>query len=85
MTHLSKVALIAFAAAIGCASAALAQSSDSGKAAAHQNGRAAKAERQRALGAYGSLRSPTSGRPNPNSPAATGGGSIGYNTNLYNY
>jgi hypothetical protein len=45
-----------------------------------------KAQRQRALNAYGSVqRSPTFGAPNPNSPALTGGGSTGYNANLYVY
>jgi hypothetical protein len=45
-----------------------------------------KAERQRALDAYGSVRrSPTFGAPNPNHPAFTGGGSTGYNANLYVY
>ena len=44
------------------------------------------AQRVRALNAYGSVnRSPTFSAPNPNSPALTGGGSPGYNANLYVY
>ena len=41
--------------------------------------------RERVLNAYGSVRSPTFGGPNLNSPALTGGGSTGYNANLYVY
>jgi hypothetical protein len=48
--------------------------------------REAKAQRQRALDAYGSVgRTPTFGAPNPNHPSLTGGGSTGYNANLYVY
>ena len=41
--------------------------------------------RERVLNAYGSVRSPTFGGPNLNSPALTGDGSTGYNANLYVY
>ena len=39
-----------------------------------------------ALDAYGSVgRAPTFAVPNPNNPSLTGGGSTGYNANLYIY
>jgi hypothetical protein len=84
MTHRSKIALVALAAAVGFGSFALADSTHKQKqkaTACH----AAKVQRDRAHDAYGSLRAPTYAIPNPNDPTLTGGGSLGYNTNLYNY
>ena len=78
---------VALVAAIGLGVPALAKSTHGakGNTAAGQV-HVAKAQRGRALNAYGSGRhSPTIGVPNPNSPALTGGGSPGYNANLYVY
>jgi hypothetical protein len=86
--NLSKFATVAFVAAIGIGVPALAKSTHSGKgkAVASLSTRDVKAQRERALDAYGSVRrSPTFGAPNPNHPAFTGGGSTGYNANLYVY
>ena len=87
MTRRSKIALVALAAAVGFGSLALAESNlkQKQKAAASHGTGAAKLQHDRALNAYGSLRAPTYAVPNPNSPALTGGGSVGYNTNLYNW
>lgn len=86
MSHPRKILLlIVIAAAIGCATQAIAQSSHGEQAAAKHNGRGIKAERAQAVAPYGTPRTPTHGDPNPNSPALTGGGSTGYNSNLYNY
>jgi hypothetical protein len=87
MTHGSRIALVALAAALGFGSLALAESNhkQKQKAAASHGNHVAKVQRDRALEAYGSLRAPTYAVPNPNSPALTGGGSVGYNTNLYNW
>jgi hypothetical protein len=87
MTHRSKIALVALAAAVGFGSFAVAESNHKQKqnAAASHSNHAAKVQRDRAHDAYGSLRAPTYAVPNPNNPALTGGGSLGYNTNLYNY
>jgi hypothetical protein len=79
--NLSKFAAVALVAAIGLGVPALAKSTHSGKgkAVASLSARDVKAQRQRALNAYGSVRrSPTFGAPNPNSPALTRGGSTGY-------
>lgn len=84
MTRRSKIALVALAAACGCGSLALAEAKYNRKAATSHDSHAAKAARQGA-NAIGSLRTPTYGAPNRNNPALTGGGSTGYNTNLYNY
>ncbi|HEX9237872.1 MAG TPA: hypothetical protein VF866_03835 [Xanthobacteraceae bacterium] len=84
MTRRSKIAIVALAAAFGLGSLALAEAAHSRKAATSHGSQAAKAARQ-GTNAFGSLRTPTYGAPNPNSPVATGGGSTGYNTNLYNY
>ena len=84
MTRRPKIVIVALAAAFGFGSLALAEVAHSGKAAISHGSHAAKAARQGA-NAFGSLRTPTYGAPNPNSPAAAGGGSIGYNANLYNY
>jgi hypothetical protein len=81
MTNRSKIALVALAAAVGFGSFALAESTHKQK----QKAAASHGNHVRALDAYGSLRAPTYAVPNPNSPALTGGGSVGYNTNLYNY
>jgi hypothetical protein len=84
----SKLAAVALVAAIGLGMPALAKSTHSGKTrqVASQTVRTTNAPRARALDAYGSARrSPTFGAPNPNSPAFTGGGSSGYNANLYVY
>jgi hypothetical protein len=85
--NLSKFAALALVAAIGLGVPALAKSTHrKGKAVASLSARDVKAQRQRALGAYGSVwRSPTFGVPNLNNPALTGGGSTGYNVNLYVY
>jgi hypothetical protein len=69
--NLSKFATVAFIAAIGIGVPALAKSTHSGKgkAVASLSTRDVKAQRQRALDAYGSVRrSPTFGAPNPESP-----------------
>jgi len=82
----SKLAAVALVAAIVLGVPALAKSTHSGKArqVASQNVRSGSA--QRAINPYGSpRRAPTFGAPNPNNPALTGGGSIGYNANLYVY
>jgi len=84
----SKLAAVALVAAIGLGVPALAKSMHSvkGKAAASLNTRGVKAQRQRALDGYGSLRrAPTFGAPNPNHPAFSIGGSSGYNANFYVY
>lgn len=84
----SKLATVVLVAAIGLGVPALAKSMQGGKgkAAASQSTRAVKAQGERVLDAYGSVRrSPTFGAPNPNHPALTGGGSTGYNANLYVY
>jgi hypothetical protein len=89
----SKFAAIALVAAIGLGTPALAKSTHGGKA---HGGKAkvvaslstcnAKAPHARALNVDGSAqRVPTFGAPNPNSPALIGGGSAGYNANLYVY
>jgi hypothetical protein len=86
--NLSKFATVAFVAAIGIGLPALGKSTHSGKGktVASLSAREAKAQRQRALDAYGSVwRAPTFAVPNPNHPAFTGGGSTGYNANLYVY
>ena len=86
--NLSKFATVVVIAAIGLGAPALAKSTRSGKGktVASLSTRDVKAQRQRALNSYGSLRrSPTFGAPNPNHPAFTGGGSTGYNANLYVY
>ena len=83
MTRRSKIVIVALAAAFGLGSLAFAEAAHR-KAATSHGSQAAKAARQGA-NAFGSLRTPTYGAPNPNSPVATGGGSTGYNTNLYNY
>lgn len=76
----SKLATVVLVAAIGLAHGG------KGKAVASQSTRVAKAQRERVLDTYGSVqRSPTFGAPNPNHPALTGGGSVGYNANLYVY
>jgi hypothetical protein len=84
MTRRSKIVIVALAAAFGFGSLALAEAAHSRKAGTGHGSQAAKAARQGA-NAFGSFRTPTYGAPNPNSPVATGGGSTGYNTNLYNY
>ena len=84
----SKLTGVALVAAIGLGMPALAKSTHSGKArqVASQNVRSGGVQRGRALNPYGApLRSPTFGAPNPNNPALTGGGSSGYNANLYVY
>jgi hypothetical protein len=91
--NLSKFATVAFVAAIGIGVPALGKSTHNGKGknVASWSTREAKAQRQRALdaralSAYGSVaRTPTFGAPNPNHPSLTGGGSTGYNANLYVY
>jgi hypothetical protein len=86
--NLSKFATVALVSAIALGVPALAKSTHSGKGkpAASPSTRDGKAQRQRALNAYGSVRrTPTFGAPNPNHPAFTGGGSTGYNANLYVY
>jgi hypothetical protein len=96
--NLSKFATVALAAAIGLGVPALAKSTHGGKAkhvaslstrdsrTQRQRARNAGALNARALNAYGSVgRAPTFGAPNPNHPAFTGGGSTGYNANLYVY
>jgi hypothetical protein len=84
MTRRSKIVIVALAAAFGFGSLALAEAAHSRKAGTGHGSQTAKAARQGA-NAFGSFRTPTYGAPNPNSPVATGGGSTGYNTNLYNY
>jgi hypothetical protein len=84
----SKVAAVALVAAIGLGLPALAKSTHStkGRQVASQNVRSGNAQRPHALTPYGSVRhTPTFGAPNPNNPALTGGGSSGYNANLYVY
>lgn len=83
MSRRSKIVIVALAAAFGFGSLALAEAAHR-KAATNHGSHAAKVAYQGA-NAFGLLRTPTYGAPNPNSPVATGGGSIGYNSNLYNY
>ena len=85
--NLSKFATVAFVAAIGIGVPALGKSAHSGKGktVASLSTRDVKAQRQRALDAYGSVGAPTFAVPNPNHPSLTGGGSTGYNANLYVY
>jgi len=86
MTYRSKTALIALAAVIAFGSLALAQPNHKKKTAANRDSHAVDVQRERAFNsASGSLRAPTYAVPNPNSLALTGGGSVGYNTNLYNW
>jgi hypothetical protein len=84
----SNLIAVALVATIGLGMPALAKSTHGGKAntpASHPM-HVAKAQRLRALNANGSVQhSPTFGVPNPNNPALTGGGSTGYNSNLYVY
>ena len=81
----SNLTAVALVAAIGLAMPALAKSTHSAKAkqVASQNVHSGSVQRARAPNGYG--RSPTFGAPNPNNPALTGGGSTGYNANLYVY
>jgi hypothetical protein len=86
MTYRSKIALIGLAAAIGFGSLALAQPSHKKKTAGPRGSHAVEVQRERVFNnASGPARAPTYAVPNPNSPALTGGGSVGYNTNLYNW
>jgi hypothetical protein len=86
MTYRSKTALIALAAAVAFGSLALAQPNHKKKTAAHRGSHAGEVQRDRFFNnASGPARAPTYAVPNPNSPALTGGGSVGYNTNLYNW
>jgi len=80
----------ALVAAIALGAPALAKSARGGKsklAASQLTNHATQGvkARERVLNAYGSVRSPTFGGPNLNSPALTGDGSTGYNANLYVY
>jgi hypothetical protein len=84
----SKLTAVALVAAIGLGMPALAKSTHSakGRQVASQTVRGGSVQRARALNAFGSVRrAPTFGAPNPNNPALTGGGSSGYNANLYVY
>lgn len=84
----SKLTAVALVAAIALGMPALAKSTHSGKArqVASQSVRSGSVHRARALNGYGApRRAPTFGAPNPNNPALTGGGSSGYNANLYVY
>jgi len=84
----SKLTAVALVAAIGLGMPALAKSTHSGKArqVASQNVRSGSVQGARTFNPYESpRRSPTFGAPNPNNPALTGGGSTGYNANLYVY
>jgi hypothetical protein len=84
----SKLTAVALVAAIGLGMPALAKSMHGGKGrqVASQTVRSGNPQRARALNPVGSARrAPTFGAPNPNSPALTGGGSGGYNANLYVY
>jgi hypothetical protein len=84
----SKLAAVALVATIGLGMPALAKSTHSarGRQVASQNVRGGNAQPARTLTPYGSVRrTPTFGAPNPNNPALTGGGSTGYNANLYVY
>ena len=84
----TKLAAVALVVAIGLGMPASAKSTHSGKGrqVASQTVHSGNAQRARTLNLYGSVRrSPTFGAPNPNNPALTGGGSTGYNTNLYVY
>jgi len=84
----SKLAAVVMVAAIGLGMPALAKSTHSakGRQVASQTVRSGNAQRARALNPYGSAwRAPTFGAPNLNNPALTGGGSSGYNANLYVY
>jgi hypothetical protein len=86
--NLSKFATVALVAAIGLGVPAIAKSrhNGKGKAVASLSTRDVKAPHQRVLDAYGSVgRTPTFAAPNPNHPSLTGGGSTGYNANLYVY
>jgi len=86
MTYRSKIAHIALAAAISFGSLALAQPNHRKTAAANHSSHAGEVQRDRFFNnASGPVRGPTYAVPNPNSPALTGGGSVGYNTNLYNW
>jgi hypothetical protein len=53
--------------------------------AVHQRGNERIARRQNGLNAYAMVPSTTSRSFDSSAPAATGGGSLGYNQNLYNY
>jgi hypothetical protein len=69
--NISKLPAVALVAAIGLGMPALAKSTHSGKgkAVASRSTHDVRAQRQRALNAYGSVRrSPTFGAPNPNHP-----------------
>jgi hypothetical protein len=82
---ISTLTAVALVAAIGLGMPALAKSTHSAKG-RQVTVRGGSVQRVRALNAYGSVRrSPTFGAPNPNHPAFTGGGSSGYNANLYVY
>lgn len=82
----SKLAAAALIAAIGLGAPALAKSLRGAKPVGSHTNQIAKRERDRMPDVIGSgWRAPTFGAPNPNSPALTGGGSAGYNANLYVY
>jgi hypothetical protein len=84
----SKLAAVALVTAMVLGVPALAKSTHSGKAkaVASLSAGGVKAERERALNAYGSARrAPTFAAPRPNSPALTDAGSTTYNGNLYVY
>jgi hypothetical protein len=83
----SKLAAVALVAAMGLGLPALAKSTHSGgkgRQVAGHGPRSTPAQRA-PLFDESVRRTPTFGAPNPNSPALTGGGSSGYNANLYVY
>ncbi len=83
----SKLAAAVLVAAIGLGAPALAKSLRGAKPAASHTNQIAKRQRGRrmpdVIGA--GWRAPTFGVPNPNHPSLTGGGSTGYNANIYVY
>ena len=86
--NLSKFATVALVAAIALSVPALAKSTHSGKgkAVASLSTRDGKAQRQRALNAYGSVRRADLWCAKSESPGVHGRrGSTGYNANLYVY
>ncbi len=83
----SKLAAAVLVAAIGLGAPALAKSLRNAKPVPSHTSQIAKSQRGRmpdVIGA-GGWRAPTFGAPNPNHPSLTGGGSTGYNANLYVY
>ncbi len=82
----SKLAAVVLVAAIGLGAPALAKSLRGANPVGSHTNQIAKRQRGRVPDVIGAgWRASTFGVPNPNHPSLTGGGSTGYNANLYVY